>query len=118
MSSSLVLNILDCPNSKNGKHIQFSGDLDSTNASSTLDTIVGLINNGCTQIIADFEDLRYINSMGMGILIHLNNTARERGGLFVICNLNDNVLEVIELIGAHRILTIVDDIKSAQAKLV
>jgi anti-anti-sigma regulatory factor len=42
---------------------------------------------------------------------------QKNGGQFVLCNLSTYILEIFELAGFTRILTIVDDQQKAEAKL-
>jgi anti-anti-sigma factor len=61
--------------------------------------------------------LRYVNSTGLGVLLHFNKSAKERGGCFKIANLNENVYEIIEIIGAASLLDIYDELGEAVAAL-
>ncbi len=113
MDTQIELQISDLTNVPNGKLIKFVGDLDATNVESTLDQVTHLIREGFVNIVADFRNLRYVNSTGLGILLHFSKTARERSGSFKIANVNDNVYEIIEIIGANTLLDIYDNIEEA-----
>jgi anti-anti-sigma factor len=69
------------------------------------------------QVVADFKKLRYVNSTGLGILLHFSKAAREKGGCFKIANVNENVYEIIEIIGAMSLLEIYDEVEDALAAL-
>ncbi|MFC1586444.1 STAS domain-containing protein [Fibrobacterota bacterium] len=97
--------------------IRLKGDLDSTNAESVLDQVTKLMNEGYVRIIADFSSLRYVNSTGMGVLLHLQKTAKERNGCFKIARINENVREIIEIVGAGSILQIYDKVEDAVSSL-
>jgi anti-sigma B factor antagonist len=97
--------------------IRFTGDLDATNVESVLEKICTLFNEGKVLIVADFKKLRYVNSTGLGILLHLSKSAREKGGGFKIANVNENVFEIIEIIGATSLLDIYDSVEEALASL-
>jgi anti-anti-sigma factor len=97
--------------------IRFIGDLDATNIELVLEKVCNLLNEGIVNIIADFKLLRYVNSTGLGILLHFSKTAREKGGCFKIANINENVYEIIEIIGATTLLEIYDDLDEAIAAL-
>lgn len=93
--------------------VSFDGDLDSTNVESTLEQVNAVYDSGVIHIIADFSKLRYVNSTGLGILLHISKTARSKKWSFKIAKVNDNVFEIIEIIGAHTLLEIYDDIPDA-----
>ena len=72
-----------------------------------------MLNEGTLNIVADFEKLRYVNSTGLGILLHFSKSAKEKGGCFKIANVNENVYEIIEIIGATTLLDIYDELDEA-----
>ena len=84
--------------------VKFVGDLDATNIEYTVDKVFNIMNNKSANIIADFSELRYVNSTGIGILFHFSKSAQSAGGFFKICNINDNVLEIMTIIGATNLL--------------
>jgi anti-anti-sigma factor len=117
MDTQIELQISDLENVPHGKLIKFMGDLDATNVESTLDQVTKLIKEGFVLIVADFRNLRYVNSTGLGILLHFSKTAKEKNGCFKIANVNDNVYEIIEIIGANTLLDIYDNVEEAIGSL-
>ena len=117
MESHIDLSFEDIRDKEQAKLIHFIGDLDATNIELVLEKVCNLINEGIINIIADFKHLRYVNSTGLGILLHFSKTAREKGGCFKIANINENVYEIIEIIGATTLLEIYDDLDEATAAL-
>jgi anti-anti-sigma factor len=117
MESQIELTLEDLRGRHNAKLIRFIGDLDATNIDFVLEKICNLLNDGIVNIVADFKQLRYINSTGLGILLHFSKTAKEKGGCFRIANINENVYEIIEIIGAATLLQIYDDLDEAIAAL-
>lgn len=113
MDTKIELKSENVKNVPNTKLIYFIGDLDATNVENILEQIMGFINEGFINIIADFEKLRYVNSTGLGILLHLSKTAKEKNGSLKIANVNENVYEIIEIIGAASLLEIFDSSEEA-----
>ncbi len=113
MDTPIDIQISKIDNKPDTNIIRFVGDLDATNVEMTLKQIMDLFESGTINIIADFKMLRYVNSTGLGILIHISRTAKEKNGCFKIANINENVYEIIEIIGATSLLEIYDSIDSA-----
>lgn len=97
--------------------LSFDGDLDATNVEDTVEKVFSVMNSGITKLIADFSKLRYVNSTGLGILLHFSKSAKEKGGFFKICHVNENVFEIIDIIGATALLEICDTVDDAIASI-
>ena len=69
------------------------------------------------KLSVDFKKLRYVNSTGLGILLHISRAAKEKEGCFKIANINENVYEIIEIIGATSLLEIYDNMEMAISSL-
>ena len=117
MDTQIELKMTDIRDRPGAKLVKFVGDLDATNVETILEQITNLINDGIVLIVADFEKLRYVNSTGLGILLHLSKTAKEKGGCFKIVNINENVYEIIEIIGATTLLDIYESLDEAISSL-
>ena len=115
MESHIKLEFEDIKGKPDTKLVRFIGDLDATNVELVLEQICDLFNASVLNIIADFKELRYVNSTGLGILLHFSKTAKEKNGCFKIANVNENVHEIIEIIGATSLLEIYDDLDEALA---
>ena len=117
MESQIQLKYEDVAAKPNAKKVYFIGDLDATNVETVLEHIFNLLAEGYIHIVADFSKLRYVNSTGLGILLHFSKLAKEKGGSFKIACINENVYEIIEIIGATTLLEIYDDAEVAVASL-
>jgi anti-sigma B factor antagonist len=117
MDSQIELEYEDVKDHRTAKLVRFIGDLDATNVETVLEKVCDLLNEGFINIVADFKKLRYVNSTGMGILLHFSKSAKEKGGSFKIANVNENVYEIIEIIGATSLLDIFDEVSEAVASL-
>jgi anti-anti-sigma factor len=116
-SKQIKLEVKSIEGRSHTRIVEFDGDLDSTNVEATLDKVNSIYGEGITHIIADFSKLRYVNSTGLGILLHISKTAKNNKWSFKIAKVNDNVFEIIEIIGAHTLLDIYDDIDDALASM-
>jgi anti-anti-sigma factor len=112
-----LLSIEPIENCPSARLLRFVGDLDSTNAEATSNRIVGLLTEDVKILVADFSRLRYINSTGLGALLFVNKKVKGVGGVFKVANVNENVLEIIEIIGADQLLEIHKTLEEALASL-
>jgi anti-anti-sigma factor len=113
MESHIELEYEEIRGKDNARLVRFVGDLDATNVETVVEKIFNLLNDGYVNIVADFEKLRYVNSTGLGILLHFSKSAQEKGGTFKIANVNENVYEIIEIIGATSLLEIYEELDEA-----
>jgi anti-anti-sigma factor len=87
--------------------LSFEGDLDSSNAQEVIRFVQNMSETqGLVHLLADFSKLRYINSTGLGAILRISKTLISKQGSFKIANPNENVFEVIEIVGANRLLSI------------
>ncbi len=100
MLPNIKLDILDVEGNDKVKIVKFIGDLDTTNVNGILDQLVGILNSDdiCC-VIGDMEELRYVNSTGIGVLLHFNKVAKDKDRSFILANMNDNVYEIMNIIG-------------------
>jgi anti-anti-sigma factor len=63
--------------------------------------------SGCSKVLADFSQVDYIDSTGMGFLIGIyTSVTKSPMGRFVLCNLNRRVREVLELTRLANVMSI------------
>jgi anti-anti-sigma factor len=117
MDTPIDLQVADIDGVSDAKIVKFIGDLDATNVELALKKITELFEAGQNKLIADFKKLRYVNSTGLGILLHISRAAKEKEGCFKITNVNENVYEIIEIIGATSLLEIYENLELAVSSL-
>lgn len=117
MIHALELNVRTVPGIPNARVVRFDGELDASSVERVLEEITALLEDGVDHLVADFEQLRYVNSTGLGILLHFTRLARERGGSFRLCRVSQPVYEIIEIIGATTLLDIHDTLDEAIAAI-
>jgi len=92
---------------KNGiKIVSFVGELDSTTAPETDKALKALIEEGAIKILINFQDLEYISSAGLRILLGAAKTLSAKGGRLKMCNLNEVVQEVFDISGFSSIFSL------------
>lgn len=61
--------------------------------------------DGVKELVMDFENLEYISSAGLRVLLSAQKTMMQQGSMKVI-NVNDIVMEIFDVTGFGDILTI------------
>ena len=74
--------------------------------------------SGCFKVLADFTEVSYIDSTGIGFLIGIyTSVTKNPDGMFVLANPNHRVLEVLELCRLNTVIPIFPDFASAMQAL-
>ena len=91
---------------KNGSalKVQLSGRLDTTTAPE-LEKALKTQLEGIEALTLDFEELAYISSAGLRVLLALQKTMNRQGQM-VVTHVNENIMEVFEITGFVDVLTI------------
>ena len=88
------------------KVVNFTGNLDTNTAPAAESQINGLLESGATKILVNFENLNYISSAGLRVLLATAKKMLATGGILKICSLNDTVQEVFDISGFSTILSL------------
>jgi anti-anti-sigma factor len=91
----------------------FEGNLDTNTSIAAETTINELIDNGAQKILVNFENLNFISSAGLRVLLATAKKLKGTGGDLKICGLNPTVQEVFDISGFSTILTVVSSEDSA-----
>ena len=94
-------------------HGRFATGQDSAYLRARTDEIKG---SGYLKVLADFSQVSYIDSTGIGFLIGIYTSVLKNAnakGHFVLANLNRRVLDVLELTRLTNVIPIYPDFESA-----
>ena len=85
----------------------FEGNLDTNTAPQAQAQIDELIDGGSSKILINFDDLNYISSAGLRVLLATAKKLKAISGDLKICGLNQTVQEVFDISGFSSILSVV-----------
>ena len=97
--------------------VRLAGDLDMYNATTIKELAQRLWNDGHRKFIIDLDELAYIDSSGIGVLLYVYSSARKRNAHVLYVNVRGPVLKVIELTKLVGFLPMADDIETARRLL-
>lgn len=86
--------------------LEIKGYLDAHTAPKLEDAIQELVNEGKFKIVINFKNLAYISSAGMGVIMGFIENVRENGGDIKLCEMNDKIFRVFDLLGFPKIYDI------------
>ncbi len=89
------------------------GDLNSNTSPQLEEKIFAAINNNSKKMIVDFEDLDYISSAGLRVIVKTAKNLKRSEGKVVLCSMQDYVKEVFEIAGFDAFLIIVSTMDDA-----
>jgi anti-sigma B factor antagonist len=100
------------------KHDQYhvfklNGRLDSNTAMGFEQKLFECIENGTRRLILDFEQLDYISSAGLRVILKATKNLKGAEGKLVLCAMQDYVKEVFEISGFDSFLPIVPTMDDA-----
>ena len=67
------------------------------------------------RILVDLSKVTYLSSIGIPMLINTAKAVTRRGGKMALLNPQQNVAEVLEIIGISQLIPIYTDLESAKA---
>ena len=105
-------------NQKEGISIfKLNGRLDSNTSPALEKKLVSAIENGTRNMVIDFENLDYISSAGLRIILKTTKDLKRTDGNIVLCAMQDYVKEVFEIAGFDTFLPIFSTVDEALTKV-
>ncbi len=92
-----------------------SGRVDSANAKDFDKALRDIIDRGVTGLVVDCNDLRYMSSAGLRVLLIAIRKTNAAGGGLAMCRVPDHIREVLEVSGFVRLTSIHDSAEAASA---
>ena len=89
--------------------------VDTNNAPEVEKIIWENIGDGDGKMVIDFSQVNYISSAGLRVLLKTAKQMKKGGGKLGLCNLNDQIKEVLELSGFMGIIDCHDSVDSCIA---
>jgi len=86
--------------------IRIEGEVDVSNASELRDALDTALADGAKEVEADFAEVAYIDSTGIGVLVGAAHRAQESGSVLVVASPQKNVERVFTLLGVDKDLNV------------
>ena len=95
---------------------KLTGRLDSNTSPALEEKIFEAIGSGSRQMVVDFEDLDYISSAGLRVILKTTKALKRSDGKIILCSMQDYVREVFEIAGFDSFLPIAGKLDDALTK--
>jgi anti-anti-sigma factor len=93
--------------------VKVSGRVDSATAPNLDQALLNLLNAGRSQITLDLEEVEYMSSAGLRVLVSTQKAAKKSGGRLALANSSPRVKEVLDLAGLVPVFDIYPDVVEA-----
>lgn len=97
--------------------VDVKGDLDLYNAHELKEIVNKLTNKKVEKLVINMESVDYIDSSGVGALIHIFTNMKKIGARLKIANVHGSVAKVIKLTKLMNYFPIVDNLNLALQQL-
>jgi anti-sigma B factor antagonist len=88
------------------KVVMMDGKLDTNTTPAAESEITVLLDGGASKLLINFEQVSYISSSGLRLLLATAKRLKGSGGDLKVCSLNDMATEVFEISGFSSILNV------------
>lgn len=93
--------------------MELSGQLDGAACEFLFSVIDGELEDGRNKLIIDCEDLRFISSIGLGMLMRVHSKTKKIGGDVKLSRVHGVIAEVVKLVLLDKVLQIYPTIQDA-----
>src|SRR5947209_1113546 len=73
------------------------------------DVVFKLLAGGAHHVVLDMEDLNYVNSLGIGVMVNVLKRVNESGGKLILQGPRENIRQLFRILGLDKIFIIVRD---------
>lgn len=95
--------------------VRVHGDIDLASAPRLREHLVRAVTDGHHHVILDFDDVHFIDSTGLGVVIGMLRRTRSLGGDLRLVSTREMLARVFEITGLDRALTIDPSVAAALA---
>lgn len=93
--------------------VDVSGEIDVYTSPKLRERLVGLVNDGSTNIVVNLAEVDFIDSTGLGVLVGALKRIRSRGGsLSLVCS-ETGLLRVFTITGLEKVFMIYPSVEAA-----
>lgn len=111
------LEITEKPLNLDVMSVKIAGDIDIYTSTELKERFEEIVQNGHAQLVVNLEGVPFVDCSGLGALLHVLKTLRQRGGNMVLVSSSDFFLKILDLTGLNRIFKVFPGEEEAVAGL-
>jgi anti-sigma B factor antagonist len=96
--------------------VRASGDLDLTTAIRLREQAVQVVTGGQPRLVLDLQDVDFVDSTGLGVIVGLLKRTRAQGGDLRLVSTRSSLRKVLELTDLDRALPLASTVEEAIAE--
>ena len=85
--------------------VAVEGRIDGANAMEFHDAVSDSLGDNSGPLLIDFENLSYISSAGLRVVLSLAKALRQRAGRFAVCSLSGVIAQIFQTSGFDQIIS-------------
>ncbi|MDO9108254.1 MAG: STAS domain-containing protein [Coriobacteriia bacterium] len=93
--------------------IALAGEVDVYTAPQLKERLIASIEGGCVNILVDLEQVGFIDSSGLGVLVGGLRRAKENSGAIRLVCSRENILKIFRITGLDKVFPIFDTLEHA-----
>jgi anti-sigma B factor antagonist len=93
--------------------IKAVGRVDSNTAPELEKTFNEIVNSGSTGIVFDMEDVDFISSRGLWVLLETQKACKRGNGKMILVNISEEMQQSLDLAGIKHFIDMMDDVTAA-----
>jgi len=97
--------------------ITIKGRLDAATAPVADNAIKKIMEEDCRRVLFNLDDLEYLSSGGLRVILGVAKEIKRKEGKFVLCSLNQFVKEIFVVSGFESLIPIEDTVESGIKQL-
>jgi anti-sigma B factor antagonist len=91
-----------------------AGEVDASTADQLGDALLGPLVNGAPRVLLDLEQVSFIDSTGLGVLVKVHREAQSRGAAFALVHPTAQTSRLLGVLGLDKLFTVFDSLDAAQ----
>lgn len=98
--------------------VTFSGSLTLGTSLKIADTnLQSLIYKGVIKLVLDLTEVGYMDSAGLGTLVHTYGLTQEKGGAFRLCGVQSRIANMLKMTRTDQLVPIDADVEASLAAI-
>jgi len=98
-----------------GVLVKVGGDIDFSRSPELRVALMQVLDPPQSRLVIDLQDVPYMDSSGVAVLVETLQKQRNAKGKLVLCNLTNKVKSIFEISRLDAVFTIVEDVDKAKA---